>query len=291
MPSRPSLTTHLPSSAWMAPTMSPNVPPAAASRIVTDGCVYILGVDSRIVSGAIRAKYKDLAGNGDPGGSQARDVSFEGINYLEKIIQIPFQLPVLDRRQIRRYLSSLGVQWPYHGNDVKTILSNGLPPNPRLIKRVVNAYLLLWQLALARGLAADGEEDAAPGLDKPITPLRLAKIVALQTAYPTEFEGIRNKPSLLQSLESYCRMSGQEQDAWLKDHQVDTIVSELGNNPTVAGLFVALENTENGTFDTLTPEDLGRFFSLAGEVLPSQLHNGIVTVVHSSPRAANTRLL
>ena len=216
----------------------------------THGCVYVLGADQQVVARAIQIKYKELAG------SSSNEMPLDGVRYLEKIIQLPFLLPLVEVNDIRRYLDSFKIDWPHLG--VVDSFSRGLPPNPRLIKRAVNIYLLLWRLAEQRK-----QQKKVGGT---ITPLRLAKVVSLQTAYPDAFEKLRDKPELLKSIEEFCQKSPDEQRASLQEPDADAILSELVKRPYVLSLFSLQNDDPLALFAKLNPVDLRAFFSLAGQV-------------------------
>jgi hypothetical protein len=67
--------------------------------------VVIVGVDSRWLLGALRSKYRDIAG-----GSIEADFSYlqsMPLSYLEKIFQIPYWVPSMDSAGYRRLIRSL----------------------------------------------------------------------------------------------------------------------------------------------------------------------------------------
>jgi tetratricopeptide (TPR) repeat protein len=216
----------------------------------TRGCIYVLGADQQVVARAIQIKYKELAS------LSSNEMPLDGVRYLEKIIQLPFLLPLVEVNDMNRYLNSFKIDWPHLG--VVDSFSRGLPPNPRLIKRAVNVYLLLWRLAEQRK-----QQKKVGGT---ITPLRLAKVVSLQTAYPDAFEKLRDKPELLKSIEEFCQKSPDEQRASLQEPGSDSTLSELVKRPYVVGLFSLQNDDPLALFAKLNPADLRAFFSLAGQV-------------------------
>ncbi len=131
----------------------------------TRGCIYVLGVDYQVVARAIQVKYKEFSS------PHSEHTPVDGMRYLEKIIQLPFLLPLLDIDDIAKYLNSFKVKWPHPG--VTDTFARGLPPNPRMIKRATNVYLLLWQLA------ETGKHQKRVG--GYITALRLAKPLSQST--------------------------------------------------------------------------------------------------------------
>ena len=95
------------------------------------GCIYILGLDFEVAEKAIAGKYKD---------DQVAQRE-----YLGKIIQLPFQLPPLTRREIKRFTASIGERLP--DERCPGVFIEGLSANPREIKRTINVFSLLWVLA------------------------------------------------------------------------------------------------------------------------------------------------
>jgi hypothetical protein len=108
-----------------------------------NGCVFVLGMDREVVEQGIRVRYASF-----------EKVGFDARAYLDKIIQVPFNLPPLGSAQIDRYLGRLSSE---AGSSAVTLCRNliraAAPPNPRTLKRVLNALLL--------NLYLDGHDDAS----------------------------------------------------------------------------------------------------------------------------------
>nr|MBC7246026.1 hypothetical protein [Chloroflexota bacterium] len=62
------------------------------------GCVFVLGLERKVIEEGIRVKYKDFVVV--PGGA----APIVGRDYLEKIIQVPFNLPPIDSADIRTFI-------------------------------------------------------------------------------------------------------------------------------------------------------------------------------------------
>ncbi len=112
------------------------------------GCVFVLGADTRIVQAAVVDHYKDAGVTGE-----------EASDYLEKIMQLRFELPPIVEKQMGDYL---GV-----AKDVvdATVLSNwrtiiaGAEINPRKVKTFVNDLNLRWAMLKNTGQATDVNRD------------------------------------------------------------------------------------------------------------------------------------
>ncbi len=153
-----------------------------------EGCVFMLGLDQDIVSRGIMVKYRDFAvlkgGDGKP------QIPIDGRAYLQKIIQLPFQLPPIEPDDMEAFVKKL-VQG-LHGDPCVAVFAKGLKePNPRQVKRVMNVFLFLRRLADKRKL--------------PVTPVRLAKVIVIQHAHPDLYDVLKDENLLLIEMERHFR--------------------------------------------------------------------------------------
>jgi Cdc6-like AAA superfamily ATPase len=156
------------------------------------GCVFLLAVDKEIVEKAVSIKYKDLLAMLRESNERSSSLStFLGENYFEKIVQTPFLLPPLSTDSIETFITSLYEDEEARQN-AKTF-AVGLPRNARKIKRIINIFLFL------RDLAADRIEKGE------IHPTLLAKLVIIQHQFRDLYRDIIDHPLLLSALESYYR--------------------------------------------------------------------------------------
>jgi len=89
------------------------------------GCVFILGVDKKTLEQHL--KKEDIA------------IS-EEYEYLDKIIQLPFYIPVIEKKRLEHFINKI---FPNNfDNTYKNLLFLGLGDNPRFIKRFVNTLAL-----------------------------------------------------------------------------------------------------------------------------------------------------
>ena len=157
------------------------------------GCIFVLGVDQNVVKRGIELKYQELENSNRlkiPGEANSQPM-IDGEHYLEKIIQLPFRIPPIERGVMSSYVQSLVKEWPDPA--CHQVFAEGLSDNPRQIKRTVNIFLLLWHLAQRRSGQLQGM----------ITPIRLAKLVAIQVVNPELYEVLRETPRYLRELEEY----------------------------------------------------------------------------------------
>lgn len=150
------------------------------------GCAFFLAADHERIETVVEQKY----------GSQEEGV---GESYLEKLVQLPFYLPPLEEVQMKRFVARAA---PDLSAEVHEIFACGLPPNPRLIKRILNIFRLLQQLAARR---------IARGKMVAIEPALLAKTVIIQGRYRDLYQDLLEYPNLIQDLEMRARGDEEKQ--------------------------------------------------------------------------------
>ncbi len=98
------------------------------------GCVFVLGADVEVVRQAVESHYK----NTGVAGENAR-------NYLEKIINLQFDLPVIDENMMKGYLESLSSIDPILKEQWQTLVT-AADINPRRVKSTINVINLRWAM-------------------------------------------------------------------------------------------------------------------------------------------------
>ena len=161
-------------------------------------CVFVLGVDQDVIARGIEMKYQEFRGKADI--ESPPRFTIEGIKYLEKIIQLPFQIPPVEQADMGNFVHGLSAEWPHE--ECPKIFAEGLGNNPRMIKRTVNTFLMLSKLA-------DKRETK---LQKQVKPMRLAKVVAIQAVHPDLYNFLlREEPRYLRELEEYFRSESAQE--------------------------------------------------------------------------------
>lgn len=147
------------------------------------GCVFVLGMDREVVEPGIRARYKPFI--------EQDGAAFDPAAYLDKIIQIPFTLPPLGPPQLARYLDALEARDEQgivrHTRDLIELV---VPGNPRTLKRILN--LLRLTAALAEDVSEDERERHR----------LLAKVLLLQSCYPSIYEAVASGEKDLAAIEA-----------------------------------------------------------------------------------------
>jgi hypothetical protein len=99
-----------------------------------DGYVFVLGLSREIIERCVDKKY-------------GKESAISGSEYLRKMIQVPFTLPVLREEEITEYVKNLKNRIKGSGveeylPDYLTAFAEGLEPNPREIKRLINSFIV-----------------------------------------------------------------------------------------------------------------------------------------------------
>ena len=224
------------------------------------GCAFVLGLDHQVIAQGIEAKYKE------PG-------AIDGRAYLEKIIQVPFQIPPVEEQDLEAFVTGLVQDWP--DPECARVFAVALGGNPRRVKRTVNVFLLLWRLAEARAERLQGK----------IRPVRLAKVVALQHIVPDLYEILRETPRLLRDLEDHLIAEGSGEKKG-KSEPPPALAPFLGR-PAVRRLFTLYPGASDASFTGLTPEDLQLYFTLTRRVeAPAPaFENAFENAFEEQPRA------
>jgi formylglycine-generating enzyme required for sulfatase activity len=225
------------------------------------GCVFMLGLDQDVIARGIEMKYKELGEKKDGEGKE--QFTIEGMRYLEKIIQLPFQIPPVEQTDMGEFVEGLTADWPHE--ECPKVFAVGLGDNPRQIKRTVNVFLMLWNLAEKRKKKLEGR----------IKPIRLAKVVAIQAIYLELYELLKEEPRYLNELEKYYRgestLSLSEvdkeyptltDDKKTRSELPPALISFIGRQAIQKVLTLHSPDFPDANFSGLKPDELRLYFTL-----------------------------
>jgi len=206
------------------------------------GCIFVLGLDPEAIERAVRTRYR--------GEVKARE-------YLEKIVQLPFILPPIEDEAMLAYVESLAPTLP----DARCaeVFAQGLRPNPRQVKRTLNIFLLLSRLVEKRAALAGT-----------ITPVRLAKVVAIQHAHPDLYALLRLRPGYLRDLETFFRAGEEAGRMGAGEEGLPRLPEALEpfQGREELRLLLCLFEEEDARFDGLKPLEVRSYLTLARRATP-----------------------
>ena len=226
------------------------------------GCIFILGLDQDVITRGVEIRYKDF----DKGDGVQISNPIDGARYLEKIIQLPFQIPEIEATDMDGFVKSLVEEWPRL--ECSEVFAKGLGDNPRRVKRTVNTFLMLWGLASKREL------------EGMVQPIRLAKVVAIQTAAPRFYEQLKRNHTLLRDVEAYYRTEGSAKGEELSEEGhapggkkvirqgtlaiqlPQDLLTLLNKTPSIARIINLFSDLPEAGFKDIAYEELDAYFTL-----------------------------
>ena len=148
-----------------------------------EGCVFVLAIDYNVVVKGLEKKF----------GTSVDDI--KGRSFFDKIIQLPFNLPV-GHYDTGNYFKSLLDQgnFEYNSDDIpifENLAKTSVGFNPRSMKRLINSLLLLKMVADQKDMLYTN--DIANSKEK--TRILFA-VLCLQTAYSPMYSYILNNQSV-----------------------------------------------------------------------------------------------
>lgn len=141
-------------------------------------CVFVLAIDYAVVSQGVKQKYGELIGEE------------KGRSFFDKIIQVPFKMPVAQydvRNYITTSLGSMGIK--LLDDEIESyvkLIQNSVGCNPRAMKRLFNAFLLLNKVASKDTISDPAERKM------------LFAILCLQFSFESIYNYIVSNPSEVQ---------------------------------------------------------------------------------------------
>jgi hypothetical protein len=192
----------------LVPSKAVDVLEAVKLFLDAEGCVFVLACDYSVVSQGIAEKFGRA-------GAEAW-----GKNFFDKIIQVPFTMPVHEY-DMRGYcgglLRRIGIE--ASEDDLPTyvgLLSSSLGSNPRSLKRVLNWLLLLSNVHEHE--IRDASENGASEQSLPRAPKSherariLFAVLCMQQAYPALFRFLRQAGPSVELIEKLRDESALETD-------------------------------------------------------------------------------
>lgn len=150
-----------------------------------DHCIFILAIDYEVVVKGLEPKFGKL--------SDSNEREFR--SFFDKIIQVPFSLPVNNYKPMNFVLDSLESigfithterKLPYIAKSIERIVVSSVGKNPRSIKRLINTLSLLDCIALCAA-----KEQYTMTLEHKL--INFA-IVAMQVCYPKIYDLLTLNP-------------------------------------------------------------------------------------------------
>ena len=165
-------------------------------------CVFILAIDYQVVVKGLEHKF----------GKQTAENEWEFRAFFDKIIQLPFMMP-MGQYNIGKYVNKLLIDIGFVEGDgldtaaIREIIVRTVGGNPRAIKRLVNSVSLI-QIFSETKAEAESDEPEKDDVDIEVTEEQkkflLFSLLCLQIAYPHIYTLLTEKPNFTQWDESFA---------------------------------------------------------------------------------------
>lgn len=214
-----------------------------------ENCVYVLAIDYDVVCRGIGQKYGE---------------DFDqrkGRSFFDKIIQVPFKMPIANY-EIRKYVAAALVQMGFTPANIDVyinLISLSIGYNPRGLKRIFNAYLLLKMIY----------KDMS--FDTPQIQAMLFAVLCLQMSYEDIYNYFVLNETDIITAELLMSLTDTEQSGYPDD--VNTFFEEIGQLnidndkeeiKEFMGAFCAAIKNENGEITENDMELLGKVLRISG---------------------------
>lgn len=113
-----------------------------------ENCIFILAIDYKVVYKGVQLKYNNVLDDE------------KGKAFFEKIIQLPFKVPVVQYNlynYIKQSMQNIGYSNEIDTNLCVEIINNSIGKNPRAIKRLLNSAFLLKKIQGSEAASAENE--------------------------------------------------------------------------------------------------------------------------------------
>ena len=193
-------------------------------------CVFILAIDYQVVIKGLKDKF----------GEKTEENEREFRSFFDKIIQLPFTMPI-SKYSVNNYVLSLLKEINFiednknelFNDNIEDILKFTIGNNPRSLKRLINSLSLI---NILNGIKLDKENNEIEIKEK----LLLFSMVCLQVAYPKIYDLISLKSNIKEWDESFAAeitQKKEETDPQFKDIFKKISKSEDFNDEWEQSLF------------------------------------------------------
>ena len=191
-----------------------------------EGYLFVIGVDKEVVKRGISYRYRFFDHKTDEG-ITCPAISPE--DYLDKMIQLPLELPPIEPGKKRRYIESLmdqAEEFKEHAD----IIEIGVGENPRSLKRFINLLAFTARLAgkvkdniLDDTVEPEETSEHKELIEKGFIPLLYIKWSIIVFSFPRVHSDIKGNWERLIELQKAAREEGQTEETGHEGDEEKTI--------------------------------------------------------------------
>lgn len=219
-----------------------------------EGCVFVLAIDYNVVSKGVKEKYGDMLGEE------------KGRSFFDKIIQVPFKMPVA-LYEVNSFVQQvlLGLEIYKKEKDISekdmsifvNLIRTSISCNPRAMKRLFNAYLLLMKIY--KGEIGEKKEEKENIKDKKI----LFAILCMQQAFEELYDYLMNNIADLSSGELLSGLAKAETYVSEENGDDQVVLMEKSRIPKATTFMAAfLRAIDEDGDDNLSTDECESFISI-----------------------------
>lgn len=211
-------------------------------------CVFVISVDRAVVERAIQAHYKT-------------DLGISGRQYLDKVVQYPFDLPSADQVKLAEHFEELLESRSLLDDKCRYIMNLAAVGNPRIYLRLLSGWELAWALAT----------QVNEGLIRGKNLYLLMIVTVIHVRFPKLYAVCQKNPNGLRVLAELCLQTKMKQVGEMEKYFISSDsyeFYELWKNDSIrlflTGLFPAVAENPSHLFDS--PELLKAAFNLSSSI-------------------------
>lgn len=172
----------------LKPTVAVEILELLKNVFTLDNCIFVLAIDYDVVVKGLEPKFGKLTDKNER----------EFRSFFDKIIQVPFSLPVSSYRPMDfvlgalvriGYLKDIDTSDPNVRARFSSVVESSVGKNPRSIKRLINTLSLLDCIAQC---GSGTEKEESPTMDEKLLNFI---VVAIQICYPQIYRLLVHKPA------------------------------------------------------------------------------------------------
>lgn len=247
-----------------------------------EGYLFIIGVAKDVVARGINYRYRHLEAGSN---SDGKEPVISPEDYLEKMIQLPIELPLIEPGKKRGYIESLIGETSGYKEHAE-LIELGVGDNPRALKRFVNLLAFTTRHAdnIKHSIMDDKNESEKHKTDIQIyfNPVLYIKWAIIVFGYQLIYNRIKGYRELLIKLQNSAKKASSEKTAGDKEEMDipsglikvlsygDLQAKEMffPNNKWIIDMFVYLARaTEIVRKDKRAAEGIGRHYN-PGDMRP-----------------------
>ncbi len=164
-----------------------------------EGYLFVIGVDREVVKKGISYRYRHFEFKDE---EKKDNTIISPEDYLDKMIQLPLELPVIERGRKESFIKSLMGKSDDFKEHSDLVIYAGIGENPRSLKRFINLLAFMVNLAetLKESICSDSSEERSENkaqLEKYFIPILYIKWTIIVFRYQEDYNAIKGNPKRL----------------------------------------------------------------------------------------------